>query len=50
MQWVPIALVASIGIPMALLINYLLLFKRFPMLWRLNRETFQRRRERQNSN
>ena len=49
-QWVPIILIAVIGIPMGLLVNYLIWFELLPMTWRMNRETFRRIRERRNSN
>ena len=50
MQWVPTALIVLIGIPMGLLINYIIWFKFLPMIWRMNREAFRRRREWKNSN
>jgi hypothetical protein len=34
----------------ALFINYMIWFVALPMIWRLNRETFQRIRDRRNSN
>jgi len=46
MEWVPTLLIAFIGIPMALLLNYIILFKFLPMIWRMYRDTFRRIRER----
>jgi hypothetical protein len=35
MQWVPLALMALVGIPMGLLINYVIWFKFLPMIFRM---------------
>jgi len=50
MQLVPIMLMALIGIPMGLLLNYLIWFKLLPMSFRAYRDQLRRIRERRDSN